>query len=517
MDPPVRRDPVRDDDLTDVESGVFAAVPAIQKEFGATSYSEIGLFTGLYGIIALILSYPAGLLAKRFGERLVLTVGLVAVAAGLCGLSAAPNFVLGLSARVAWLIGYRLAFVCVLTAIAFTAPESLRGSSMGILGAVSAFASVIGAPFGGKIGEALGWRRGILAYGAMALVGAILFGLLYRRSGDSRTVKVPHHQIGSPTPGGTPAYRVPAVWAVAMLLGCCNAGGFSSTFFVPAALTTKFGLNAVGAAYVISTAYLFSIAANLACGYLIDRFSRWMVMRNLLIVIAISALAMTSGSLLVFRIALSLVIGLGLVCANQVYGMGADVMRGRETGPVMGIVSLGAGVFGFVAPQLLGSLRDWTGDFNAGWYAMAALELIALGVLIGLSRASQPERQRRAEAPGVEQAPEAYPDGRGVALASGHEDGAHQPLGGGGRGFESRHGAEVVFGLVHRFTGVEPRHHGWIRAADACVHDVDEPLPFEIERVAGMDFGHAVATDDLPIGAAGQNRPADAASLDGAA
>ena len=54
----------------------------------------------------------------------------------------------------------------------------------------------------------------------------------------------------------------------------------------------------------------------------------------------------------------------------------------------MGIVSLGAGVFGYVGPQLLGALRDWTGGFDAGWYAMAALAAVALVVVIALSRSS---------------------------------------------------------------------------------------------------------------------------------
>ena len=55
--------------------GFSPLLPAIQKDFGA-SYSQIGLFTGLYGIVALALSYPAGLLAKRFGEKVVLSAGL---------------------------------------------------------------------------------------------------------------------------------------------------------------------------------------------------------------------------------------------------------------------------------------------------------------------------------------------------------------------------------------------------------------------------------------------------------
>ncbi len=366
--------------------GFSPLLPAIQKQFGVT-YSQIGLFTGLYGIIAIVLSYPAGLLAKRFGERSVLTIGLVIVAAGLSGLSAAPNFPLALAARLLWLSGYRLAFVCVITAIALTAPPSLRGSGMGILGATAALASVIGAPFGSIIGASLGWRNGILAYGAIALAGAVIFFTFYRAR-DGSEPRGHSHPVGWRSGGAKLAYRSGVAWALALLLGCANAGGFGATFFIPAALKTNFGLDAVGAAYVISTAYIFAIFANLACGYLIDRFNRWAVMAVILTVIITSALAMTSSSLIVFRVAVTLVIGLGLVCSNQVYGLGADVLRGRETGPVMGIVSLGAGVFGYVGPQLLGALRDWTGAFDAGWYAMAALAAVALVVVIALSRSS---------------------------------------------------------------------------------------------------------------------------------
>ena len=46
-------------------------------------------------------------------------------------------------------------------------------------------------------------------------------------------------------------------------------------------------------------------------------------------------------------------------------------MPRREAGNAMGVVSLGAGLFGFFGPQMLGILRDWTGSFAAGFYMVA--------------------------------------------------------------------------------------------------------------------------------------------------
>ena len=55
--------------------GFAPVIPLIQQAF-KMSYSQVGLFTGLYGILALVLSVPAGLTAKRFGEKTVMVTGV---------------------------------------------------------------------------------------------------------------------------------------------------------------------------------------------------------------------------------------------------------------------------------------------------------------------------------------------------------------------------------------------------------------------------------------------------------
>ncbi len=66
--------------------GFSPLLPEIQKEFGM-SFSQVGLFTGMYGFSALLLSVPGGMLAKRFGEKRVLSAGLLVVILGLILLS----------------------------------------------------------------------------------------------------------------------------------------------------------------------------------------------------------------------------------------------------------------------------------------------------------------------------------------------------------------------------------------------------------------------------------------------
>jgi len=363
--------------------GFSPLLPDIQRDF-EISYSQVGLFSGVYGLAAIAFSIPGGMLAKRFGEKNVLSVGLLVVTLGLVLLSQAPNFALGLASRIVWIVGYRVAFVCVMTAIALVVPSARRSTAMGILGAMSSLASVIGAPLGTAIGVAFGWRRGILAFAGMALLGSIVFSIFYRPPVRELSVRLEHGASHVPD---SSAFRNPLVWTM-VLLGLTNMGGFSATFFVPSVGKTSFHLTTTQTAYIISAAYITAIFANLLCGYLADRLSRWGVMIGLMLLLIPACFAMMTPNLFVFRAATALVISLGLCATNQIFAIASEVMSGREMGPVMGIVSLGGGIFGYLGPQTLGILRDRTGSFTAGWYFVAFGALIGLVVILILKRAA---------------------------------------------------------------------------------------------------------------------------------
>ena len=358
--------------------GFSPLLPSIRDAFHM-SFAQMGLFAGMYGLLSILWSVPAGLLAKRFGEKTVLAGGLVVVAAGLATLSIAPSFATAFGARALWLSGYRFAFVCVMVAVALTCPPAVRGASMGILGAVSAFASVIGAPLGGVIGRDFGWRNGILAYAGVAAAGALVFTVFYRSNPDVPGARPTHGGMVSSS-----AFRSPLVWSLAALSGLAGMGSLSANFFVPSAAQALFHLDQVGASLLISTGFTLAIFVNLLFGFLMDRFNRWKVMAALASLGMLGGIAMTSHDLRTFRVGAALVLALGHAGIQQSYTLAADVLAGRETGSVMGIVSMVAGVFSYLGPQMLGLLRDWSGGFEAGWYfiigAAAATLLLVLAL-----------------------------------------------------------------------------------------------------------------------------------------
>ena len=363
--------------------GFSPLLPSIQQEFGM-NYKQLGFFTGMYGLLALALSVPAGVSAKRFGEKRVLGLGLLGVAVGSLLLGRAWNFESALAFRGLTVFGYRFAFVCVLIAVALTAPPSLRGRTMGVLGATSALSSVVGAPLGGALVEELGWRIAILGYAAMAVVGVVAFWFFYRplASADPN---------GSRNPRGFKRFGSKRIsFARGLDSGAhCRHGRLRTitvTYFVPSVAKALYGLDARAAGVIISTGYMTAIIVNLIVGLLVDRFNKLAVLGGIFTLLAIASSSLTIEDLAMFRVSTAAVIGLGFTAANQLYGLAGSVMPRGETGNAMGVVSLGAGLFGYFGPQMLGILRDWTGSFAAGFYMVAIADVITLGLIVLLYR-----------------------------------------------------------------------------------------------------------------------------------
>jgi predicted MFS family arabinose efflux permease len=369
--------------------GFSPLLPAMQQDLGM-SYPQLGLFTGIYGLLAMLLSVPAGLSARRFGERPVLALGLIGVAAGSVLLGTAHDFSTAIAFRAATIFGYRFAFVSVLIAVALTAPPSMRGRTMGALGATSAMASVIGAPVGGSLVDSFGWRTANLGYAGMALFGAAMFWLFYRPVVDTGAATT----TATPASGAArrSAFRLPFVWLLALVVGIGGFGQFTITHFVPSVAESVFGLDAAAAGIIISTGYLAAIVVNLLVGMLADRFNKLAVLAAMFVLIACASASLTIASEAVFRVATAGVISLGFAASNQLYGLAASFVPRHEAGNTMGIVSLGAGLFGFFGPQMLGILRDATGSFTAGFYMVVCADLITLcliGLLYRMTRSSK--------------------------------------------------------------------------------------------------------------------------------
>jgi nitrate/nitrite transporter NarK len=173
---------------------------------------------------------------------------------------------------------------------------------------------------------------------------------------------------------------------IALIVGLGGFGQFTVTYFVPSVAKALYGLDATAAGLIISTGYLTAIVVNLGVGLLADRFNKLIVLGFVFIILSVASASLAVESLVAFRLATATVIGLGFTAANQLYGLAGMVMPRHEAGHAMGVVSLGAGLFGYFGPQMLGILRDLTGSFAAGFYMVAIADVLTLTLIAALYR-----------------------------------------------------------------------------------------------------------------------------------
>lgn len=360
----------------------FSPLILYMKDAWGMSYTQMGTFTGLYGLIALVMSLPAGILAKRFGEKRVLFTGLLLATIGLFAVGLATTYGQGVAARTLWLIGYRLAFICVVTAVSITVPRNWRGNAMGLLGALTALATVLGSGFSNAMEANLGWRLSMTGFGLMTLVGALVLAWGYPAAAPSDGTG---RNTGGAGANPFSAFRIPIVWVIP-LLGLANAAGFAATFFVPAVVRGQLHGTPAQASAVIAAAYLLAIIVNPVTGWLADRFDRWFVLAGLCTVMLPACALMASTNLYLFACATAILVSFGHAVANQVYPTAAELLRGRDTGPIMGIVGLGSGLFGYLGPQALGWMRDYSGGFNLGWHVIICTTVAVIALMLALRR-----------------------------------------------------------------------------------------------------------------------------------
>ena len=330
----------------------FSPLIPFMKDAWGMSYTQVGTFTGLYGLVALVMSLPAGLLAKRFGEKRILLLGLALAAVGPAAVAMCERLSAGVGRPDA--VAHRLS-----TRLhqrhdgrCGHGPGHWRGKAMGLLGALTALATILGSGFSARMEAAFGWRLSMVGFAAIAAAGACAsLGFTDRFPAEARpsTCAEPRRR------GCSPPSKYPVVWPIP-LLGLANAGGFAATFFVPSVVRTVFHGDAVAGVSRSSRPRTRWPSSSIRCagGWRIASTVGWswpasvplMVPACLLMssheISTCSVLRRRCWSAWVMRRRTRCIRPRPVCCA------------GAMPGPIMGIVGLGSGLFGYLGPLALG-------------------------------------------------------------------------------------------------------------------------------------------------------------------
>ena len=136
---------------------VTVALPSVGKELGADSHQLSYVLTAYFLAYGLML-FPGGALVDRIGSRTIGIVGLGVFGAGALIGALAGSLEVLIFSRVVQGVGAGLVSPASLAGAVSGFPPERRGAALGIWGASSGVANLIGPVVGGLLTVAIGWR-----------------------------------------------------------------------------------------------------------------------------------------------------------------------------------------------------------------------------------------------------------------------------------------------------------------------------------------------------------------------
>ncbi|MDP2932407.1 MAG: MFS transporter [Chloroflexota bacterium] len=338
------------------------------------SHAQGGLLMSLFALPGIFISIPAGLLADRYGQRVI---GLVAF-----GLTVAGTVIFATGSSLPILAVGRVVAGTGAIALMVLGPQLLGqwfnereiGMAMGIFNTGFLLGTVLTMNFLSIIGQSLGWRVSIWLTAGVALAALIVFAIIFT-SAPRRVQPAPSRPesfLLGIRRAGTPIWLVGIAWLL------FNAAMISLFTFTPDLLKSN-GFSIASAGLITSAIMWSSLATSLIAGFVIDRVGHKLTIiavSSVLLAFLITLVPTTTGWIL----ALMLAIG---VCQTlipvPVFALPPDVTSRERLGLAFGILSACLNLGILFGPATVGLIRDVTGSYQVSYLMMAGLAfLVAL-------------------------------------------------------------------------------------------------------------------------------------------
>ena len=144
------------------------------------SYSQLGFFTGITGIMGVVAGIPVGIISKKYGTKFGATMGLTCVAVGLCILGFCSNFTTAVAGRMVWMFGFQTLKIVLPAAILILAPKRISSFVMSFNFVVINLATFPWFSFAAAIEGAFSWHVAFYAFAAVIVLMGIMFVITFR-------------------------------------------------------------------------------------------------------------------------------------------------------------------------------------------------------------------------------------------------------------------------------------------------------------------------------------------------
>src|SRR5262245_15768277 len=345
--------------------GLISAFAPQFRQLFRLSATETALLIAVPVVLGSLARIPVGMLADRFGGRVVFSLLMLAVAVPIWLVPQAASYRSLLAAGL--FLG--LAGSSFAIGVGFVSrwfPAERQGSALGLygLGNIGQSAAVF---LGPVLAAVVGWQV-VFRGAAVLLIGwAIVFALLARNAPATARPKGIGAMLGV-------LVRERLSWVLALFYFLTFGGFVAFSIYLPSLLKDQFALRPADAGFRTAGFVVLATLCRPLGGWLSDRIGGARVLSGVFTGIVPFGLLLTWPMMLPFTVgALGCAALLG-VGNGAVFKLVPQYFP-KEVGTVTGLVGAMGGVGGFFPPLLLGFFRDHTGAVWPGFILLAATSL----------------------------------------------------------------------------------------------------------------------------------------------
>jgi MFS family permease len=334
-----------------------------------------------------VFGFPAGRLTDHWGPRRVIAIGGCCLGAALAGMAAVtrlwePYVLYGLVAAA----GMGTAYVpCNATVVKWFVRR--RGLAIGLASTGASVGTAALPPLAQTLVDARGWRVAYVIFGIGVFVILALVALAMRRDPESLG-------LGPDGQQAVVADRVGDSWALDRAARTSTFwllwAAFSATWipvFIPLVHLVRhardLGFTPLIAASLMSALGVGAVIGRLVMGVVSDRLGR---RPTIAVAMALQAAAFAAFAVVrelgaLYATALLLGYSYGVVSTLFTALIG-DLFGRAQAGTLVGVLFAMAGSMAGVGPLIAGALYDATGGYGPAFAVAAALNVVAVGLLL---------------------------------------------------------------------------------------------------------------------------------------
>jgi MFS family permease len=360
--------------------GIALFLPLIRQDLDF-SFTQGGSLAAATTLVYALMQIPAGYLSDRFSPKRLFFIGVLGTTILTLTFGLVGNYWEALVNQV--LAGFfrALLFTPGMALLTNWFPPNRRATASGLYLVGGMSGSVIFNIVGPLIVAISNWR---VAFISVASLGIIASFILLKFGKESPTQ--PARRKGSILEAFK-LFRYRIMWVCGGLQFVRYATMQGITYWLPSLLINENAIPLRYAGFIIAVQAILVAPSNVLGGYVSDRLkSPILVITVSLIVLGITAILLVS----VHNIALLiLVIIINAVFLQMYFGplfsIPVEILGVRKAGIATGFSNFFANIGAFSATYLLGWLKDATGMFKYGFYAIGGLCFVGLILAFTLS------------------------------------------------------------------------------------------------------------------------------------